>query len=106
MWNVRADIRTPGTWHDLHVFCPTIPSQAVAKLAKIRRSYGFRKKKQLKQTEYKMLPDFGRRFEPVAPGISPSTVRNSDKCQCHGFFHCFVHNYRILQFRGIAIVRD
>jgi hypothetical protein len=66
----------------------------------------FAKKKQLKQTEYKMLPDFGRRFEPVAPGISPSTVRNSDKCQCHGFFHCFVHNYRILQFRGIAIVRD
>ena len=44
MWNVRADIRTPGTWHDLHVFCPTIPSQAVAKLAKIQRSYGFRKK--------------------------------------------------------------
>ena len=37
-------------------------------------------KKQLKQIEYKMLPDFGRRFEPVAPGISPSTVRNSDKC--------------------------
>ena len=66
----------------------------------------FAKKTLKKQIEYKMLPDFGRRFEPVAPGISPSTVRNSDKCQCHGFFHCFVHNYRILQFRGIAIVRD